>query len=340
MGEEAMADSLTFKRARQIKPFWLFRHDLKIFQQPQRVRSGELTRRASVLWNTLGDPLHRYYKLLARYYKELLAERKRASEENYLYVQSNKENLPDIMNFTYNSNISDCFSKFIRTWDGLVNAIVQPDSLVCPVCSYFEEGSRSWEVISKCYALGVMEGGSERRAILCQQCSTLREEFRRLVSRHASVYAKVDRLISLREHEEFVTFFLGDLAIDVIGEGVRADTGQIMVVLSCCYRAGMLWGLNEIAKSDIERQARYTDDILKSAYQWGGLFTVLERRKSSLLQDLLNQFKFFLSSSYACNNQIPGRAMGVKKIIYDGSEEAAEKDIVDKKRGGLSPGLS
>jgi len=313
------AKGLLFKRAKDIKSFWLFRHDLKayLFQQELWTRSSELTRRAGVLWDTLGEPLHRYYKQTAKYYKELLRQR---SSGDCLYLEAVGRRLIKVMNFVFNRRISTYFTGLIRSWDSFIH----PDHMTCFTCSYFEKGSPSWNAIGRCFALGLSE---EDSVVLCQQCLTLREEFTHLISQHSAVYRSVDELISSTKHEEFVTHFLNDIALDIVGEKVMASTGQIMAILSCCFRAGVLW--RKADESVVIQQVKYTDDVLKFAYQWDNLFNALERRKSSKLKHLIDEFKFFLGLAYTDFNKIPGGTLGIKKVkTHDGSQDKTNDDVI------------
>jgi len=314
----APIQELIFSHMRQIKPFKLFRHDLNIyvFEYEQSIcsteciSSFELTRRTKILWKSLGEPLHRYYKLTANYYKGLLREKKPGGS---IYIESNGKKMEQVINFVYNKKIATRFTTFIQSW---YNTISASKGSRCFACSYFTEGSQSWNVISKCFALGIIEMGNSSTT-LCEQCSILRGEFNRLASHHVSVYNSVDKLINSTPHKEFVIRFLNDLAIDIVGEGAVANTGQIMVLLSCCFRAGMLWKTQDIENSIIEEQILLSDQLLKYAYQWNELFTALEKQNISVFQNLLAEFKLFLNMTCTKIDKTPKNKIGVRKITQD-----------------------
>jgi len=297
-------EGLLFKQRKQIKPFWLFRHDVKmfLFQQELWAKSTELTRRASVLWDTLGDPLQQHYKETADHYKNLLRQRNESME--CLRILTTGRRLVKVIDKVFDRRISTYFIGLIRSWGNAINAFVCPVHLTCFSCTHFEKRSLSWNAIGRCFALGLTE---EEEVALCQQCFSLRAELTHLVSQHDALFLSVDKLISSISKEDFVLHLTNDVAFNLIGEGVVANTGQIMTILTYCYRAGAVWGKD--GKSDIKQQLKYVNDALKFAYEWDNLFDALEKRKSSTFRRLIDEFKFFLSLAYAELDEIPGRAL-------------------------------
>ena len=298
--------AVTYNRCGKIRPFGLFRQDLKAFMssEHQQIQPGDLTRRAFVLWDTFGS-LQNHYKTTAQYYKNLLRAKKRTSPNSKICIQSTKDRLRQTMGFVYSSSVYDCFSDVIRRWYDVDVSGEPQDSITCPACCYLnkEEKNPSLKVIGKFFSLGLIqakERANNERAYFCQNCSLLLHEILRMMTFNPAVYADVDTLITRRRQDRFVSGFLQDLVHDILGDvptgAPPKPLGKVMAVLSCCYRAGMEWGKSDVSKEDIIREMKAAERVLQPYYQWGNFFEVLSQKsaKTTVVQDLLNRFKLIL----------------------------------------------
>lgn len=269
----------TFQTCRKIRPFSLFHQDLKIFilLEHGEIKSGDLTKKAKVLWDTFKD-LQGHYVTLSNLYKQLLRMRKLTFPDCLIRIRTTKDHFVRRLNATYGDAISERFSDIVLRWC-VVDVSKEPrDSITCQACCLLTcEGGKnpSFNVVSKFFSLGFLQ--DEVRVTLCRNCEKLQYELMDMASLNAEVYSNLDRLIRWRP--KFVDGLFRDLVKDTLGPAIEENRGKIrhekvVVTLTCCYRAGLIWANEGLKKAEFIDEVKEASQLMLPYYhRWESFFS-------------------------------------------------------------------
>lgn len=154
---------------------------------------------------------------------------------------------------------------------------------MCESCLLYytlPRGTRCNKVISVFFALGLLraKGGEEFGTLLCQTCLTTRKGLDHLVSENESSYNHLDEIIRERVTDTFQKEVMSNISA-VLLDLNRVNTGRIIMLLTCFYRAGVIWGERHEDLSLVRQQIMACSCMMEEAvpdYDWMRVFPYLD----------------------------------------------------------------
>lgn len=119
--------------------------------------------------------------------------------------------------------------------------------------------------------LGLIQGGGNQAARLCEECQSLLDEMKRWVFQNTGIFHTLDREIEKREPEEFARELWPDLFAIIIKDQSSFNEGRLFAFLTCLTRAGMIWKVRGEDQKRIVRAHEELDHFLRTRlpnYDW------------------------------------------------------------------------